>query len=170
MSKIGFGGGCHWCTEAVFQSLIGIDKVEQGWIASNGNNFSFSEGVLIHFDNNIIDLRLLITIHLYTHSSMVNHAMRNKYRSAIYTFDHDQNLESQEIINDLQDEFDKPIITKVLPFCDFKLNDISYQDYYQKHVGNQFCERYINPKFNLIMTKFSKHVNSESINIKEFEL
>ena len=87
MSKVGFGGGCHWCTEAVFQSLIGIDKVEQGWIASNGKYFNFSEGVIIHFDNNIIDLRLLITIHLYTHSSMANHAMRNKYRSAIYTFD-----------------------------------------------------------------------------------
>jgi peptide-methionine (S)-S-oxide reductase len=31
--KIGFGGGCHWCTESVFQALKGVQKVEQGWFA-----------------------------------------------------------------------------------------------------------------------------------------
>jgi peptide-methionine (S)-S-oxide reductase len=35
INRIGFGGGCHWCTEAVFQSLIGVEKVEQGFIASD---------------------------------------------------------------------------------------------------------------------------------------
>ena len=41
--KIGFGGGCHWCTEAVFQSLKGVAKVQQGWIASTEENMSYPE-------------------------------------------------------------------------------------------------------------------------------
>lgn len=56
LKKIGFGGGCHWCTEAVFQSLKGVELVEQGWIASIEPYSSFSEGVVVHFNLEQIDL------------------------------------------------------------------------------------------------------------------
>jgi peptide-methionine (S)-S-oxide reductase len=58
--KIGFGGGCHWCTESVFQSLKGVQKVEQGWIASTNENDSFSEAVLVYFDETTIDIKVLL--------------------------------------------------------------------------------------------------------------
>jgi peptide-methionine (S)-S-oxide reductase len=46
-SKIGLGGGCHWCTEGVFASLIGVTKVAQGWIAPDGKQSNFSEAVVL---------------------------------------------------------------------------------------------------------------------------
>jgi len=51
VKKIGFGGGCHWCTEAVFQSLRGVLFVEQGYIASTEPNSSFSEAVIVSYDS-----------------------------------------------------------------------------------------------------------------------
>ncbi|MEM9546265.1 MAG: peptide-methionine (S)-S-oxide reductase [Bacteroidota bacterium] len=80
--KVGFGGGCHWCTEAVFQSLNGVTEVEQGWIASKEAPL-LSEAVIVHYDEKIIDLTILIEIHLRTHSATSSHSMRSKYRSAI---------------------------------------------------------------------------------------
>ena len=86
ISKIGFGGGCHWCTEAVFQSLKGVAKVEQGWIASFDEYDSFSEAVIVYYNETVISLETLIDVHLYTHRSNSDHSMRKKYRSAVYTF------------------------------------------------------------------------------------
>ena len=90
MDKIGFGGGCHWCTEGVFQSLIGVNHVDQGWISSEVPNDNYSEGVIVNFDPQVISLHVLVEIHLLTHSSTSNHSMRDKYRSAVYTYDQSQ--------------------------------------------------------------------------------
>lgn len=161
MEKVGFGGGCHWCTEAVFQTLKGVEKVEQGWIASEGKNDSFSEGVIVHFDKSKISLDILIAIHLYTHSCTSEHSMRKKYRSAVYTFSKMQTEDVQNIIEQFQPEFDKTIITQVLPFVAFKENKEQYQNYYLKNSENQFCKTYINPKFRLLMRQFSKQVDKD---------
>ncbi|MDP5231207.1 MAG: peptide-methionine (S)-S-oxide reductase, partial [Cellulophaga sp.] len=95
IEEIGFGGGCHWCTEAVFQNLKGISNVSQGWIASDKNNTAFSEAVIVEFDSHKIDLKTLIQIHLQTHKSTSNHSMRKKYRSAVYTFSEDQQKQAK---------------------------------------------------------------------------
>ena len=87
ISKVGFGGGCHWCTEAVFQQIRGVSKVDQGWIASVVPHDTFSEAVIVHFDPRIIKLDQLIEIHLKTHSCTSSHPMRSKYRSAVYYFE-----------------------------------------------------------------------------------
>ena len=84
MHKIGFGGGCHWCTEAVFQFLKGVTKVDQGWISSKEPNAYFSEAILLEYNPQLISLETLVSIHLHTHSSTANHSMRVKYRSAVY--------------------------------------------------------------------------------------
>lgn len=112
-SKIGLGGGCHWCTEGVFESLIGIQAVNQGWIASIDNKVEFSEAIEVYFDQSIISLKTLIEIHLHTHASTSNHTMRKKYRSAIYTYNNVQNQEVNKVLDSLKSDFDKPIITQI---------------------------------------------------------
>ena len=157
LTKIAFGGGCYWCTEAVFQSLIGVEKVAQGFICSEGKNNAPSEAVIVYF-NEKISLKLLIEIHLHTHKSTVKHSMRNKYRSAIYYFTEEQEKESQHILTTLQIDFDTQIITQILPFKDFKPSIEASQNYYIRNSQKPFCKKYIHPKLDLLLREFSSHV------------
>ncbi|RDI10405.1 peptide-methionine (S)-S-oxide reductase [Flavobacterium sp. AG291] len=161
--KAGFGGGCHWCTEAVFSSLQGVKSVKQGWIGSTGNNSYFSEGVIIEFDESVISFEILIAIHLYTHSSTSQHSMRGKYRSAVYVFD-DRDAEiAMQTMDTLQSEFNEPFVTKVLPFKEFSLSRDELLDYYFSNPQKPFCERYITPKLKLIMERFSNVANNDKL-------
>ncbi|PZW42573.1 peptide-methionine (S)-S-oxide reductase [Mesonia algae] len=143
--KIAFGGGCHWCTEAVFQALKGVDKVEQGFVASKGTNDYFSEAVIVHFSPHIISIEQLIEVHLTTHKSESKHSMRHKYRSAIYTFDSLQEKEAKRCLSNFKKQNPK-IITEVLPFSSFRPSREEIQNYYLKNPQKPFCQRYISPK------------------------
>ena len=167
IQKIGFGGGCNWCTEAVCQSLIGIQKVEQGFISSEEEYNTYSEAVIVHFNPEEISLRNLIEIHLSTHKSTSEHSMRSKYRSAIYFFDKIQQTNSEAFLEELQTEFEKTLITKVLPFNSFKESDQMFQNYYYKNPEKPFCETHIDPKLSILMTQFRRSVNLEKLNSKE---
>jgi peptide-methionine (S)-S-oxide reductase len=158
ISKVGFGGGCHWCTESVFQSVIGVRKVEQGWIASINKNDTFSEAVIVHFDTVFINLSVLIEIHLNTHSSTSSHSMRTKYRSAVYTFGETQFTAAVEIIADFQEAFNNQLITEVQPFKYFKPSPTQFQNYYLKNPEKPFCTKYIIPKLKLLENRFPENV------------
>ncbi|MEO2053094.1 MAG: peptide-methionine (S)-S-oxide reductase [Allomuricauda sp.] len=163
LHNIAFGGSCHWCTEAIFQSLLGVKKVEQGWISSTGENQSFSEGVIVYFDSDIIHVDILIEVHLYTHSCTSNHSFRTRYRSAVYTFSEHQSEKVVQIIARIQNDFDKPIITEVIPFVSFRKNSEIYQNYYFDNPNKQFCKTFIEPKLKLLMDEFSVHTNQEKL-------
>ena len=162
-TKIALGGGCHWCTEAVFQSLIGVHKVEQGFVASTDENTSFSEAVIVHFSPVAISLQTLIEIHLHTHKSTSAHSMRVKYRSAIYYFSDEQKTKAESILNTFQIEFKNKLITKVYPFSEFKASREAIQNYYLKNPEKPFCQRFINPKLKRLRDTFSHHLNTEYI-------
>lgn len=155
--RVGLGGGCHWCTEAVFQSLRGVERVEQGFIRSMTPQDAWSEAVIVHFDPAIIDLDTLIEVHVRTHAATKRHSMRHKYRSAVYAFDDDQAQAARQAMARLQTEFDHRLITQVLPFAGFRASDERYQDYYRKHSGSVFCQRYIDPKLDRIRRDFAQH-------------
>jgi len=155
--KVGFGGGCHWCTEGIYLQLRGVREVKQGWIRSNGDNSSFSEAVVVDFDEQQISLETLCHVHFLTHSSTVNHKLRDKYRSAIYFNSQDQ-VEALEIIRSAYNEANRVnLITKILCLEEFKINIEKYQNYYGKNHGSPFCERYIEPKLEIILLKYGEN-------------
>ena len=160
--KIGFGGGCHWCTEAVFQSVKGVEVVDQGWIKSKPPQDNWSEAVIVHFDDSEIPLQILIEIHMLTHSSSSMHGLREKYRSAIYPFSNAQKHYCARIINQLQLEENEKYITQVLPYVDFKLNQEEFLNYFATRKDAPFCETYIRPKLRMLLKKYGPLIKDVS--------
>ena len=165
MIKIGLGGGCHWCTEGVFQSILGVKRVDQGWISSQGSDTSFSEGIVVRFDPVLISLETIIEIHLITHSSQSDHGMRSKYRSAVYTFNDQQTQNVKEILFSLQEKSSRNYITQVLNFSKFKLNDEHYLDYYYKNPKAPFCQRYVVPKLKKLYKTHESNIDSLKVGL-----
>ena len=157
--RIAFGGGCHWCTEAVFQSLRGVSQVDQGFVASTGSNSAFSEAVIVHFDDEVISLKDFIEIHLHTHASTSDHVMRVKYRSAIYTFCDHQAQKAALILESFQSDFEEKLVTEVLLFEEFRASEEQYVNYYYADPERPFCRKYIRPKLEKIHIKFPDKIN-----------
>ncbi len=163
MMKIAVGGGCHWCTEAVFLVLKGVHKVEQGWIASEGEAESFSEGVILEFDAEVISLQELIQVHLLTHASQSEHFRRKLYRSAVYFFEPLDSGEITEALRTSEAEFRSPLVTQVLPFRDFKPSHDEIVNYYFKNPQKPFCGRYIDPKLRMLLERFPELVDGRKL-------
>ena len=158
LQQVGFGGGCHWCTEAVFASLKGITEVQLGWIASVKPYNNFSEAVLVKYDASVISLGTLMQVHVSTHAATSEHSMRHKYRSAVYYFNDGDKLRAEQILMQLNTLFNKPLITLLLPFVNFKLNTENYLQYYHSNPGKPFCKVYIKPKLDLLKVRFRKQL------------
>ena len=160
LRRIGFGGGCHWCTEAVFASLRGVERVEQGFICAEAPDDSFSEGVVVTFRPDEISLGDLSEIHLRTHSCASNHAMRGKYRSAIYAMNEVQARAARKVLTELAPEFGAFLVTRVLRFRAFRASDERFQRYAEKNAGGPFCTTYIDPKLALIRREYGRFMRS----------
>ena len=159
--EAGFGGGCHWCTEAVFRSLRGVQTVRQGFIASDPPHDSFSEAVAVAWDPDEITLEDLIAVHLATHASTSAHKMRGKYRSAVYAQSDAIADDARQILARLEDEAGQSFVTAVLPFRTFKASDPRFHDYYSRNRQGPFCESYIEPKLALLRKRFARLQKAE---------
>lgn len=150
MERIGLGGGCHWCTEAMFQSLIGVIHVEQGFIAAPAPDDSLSEAVIVSFDPAAIALADLIGVHLATHSSTSAHALRSRYRSAIYAFAAAQGQRAQSALDRHASQTGLRFVTQVLDFGRFAPSAPRYHNYYASNPARPFCQTHIDPKLALL--------------------
>ena len=150
IQSIGLGGGCHWCTEAVFQQLKGISNVRQGYIKSTAPNDTWSEAILLDYDVESIDFTQLIEVHLETHASTIQHQRRQEYRSAIYYFNDNQRDKIDVVMSSLSRKRNKSYITQILSFEEFKESRESIRDYYRTRPDAPFCKRYIEPKLELV--------------------
>ena len=169
-NELGFGGGCHWCTEAVFASLRGVLQVQQGFIRSHAPHDSYSEAVLVNFDSSVVSLDTLIEIHLRTHASSSSHSMREKYRSAVYVHDDRQSQYCKSAIASLQQSFEKPLITRVLQIEGFTLSEDRYRNYYATNPDRPFCATRIEPKLAMLRRDFSEYcLQQPGLAIKHFD-
>ncbi len=148
--RIGFGGGCHWCTEAVFQRLRGVVHVQQGWASGIDDPARFSESVIVQFDPEITSILELVTVHQHTHSCTSAHALRGRYRSAVYV---DVDAQAPAVLSAIalnQPEFDAPIRTEVIRLGGFRENVERYRNYYRSNPERPFCRRFIEPKLAVV--------------------
>lgn len=153
--KIGFGGGCHWCTEAVFQALRGVVDVKQGFVQSDTPDDTWSEAVVLEFDPSIVSIESLVSVHLATHASTSDHKLRGKYRSAVYTFSSEQRELARAAIAKAEQETGLEFVTRVLSYRGFKPSDERFHDYYKTAPDRPFCQTYIDPKLARLRANFS---------------
>ena len=140
-----FGGGCHWCTEAVFQHVAGVTRVEQGFACGPAPYDAPSEAARVAWNPRATDLSALIGVHLDTHAAGAAHAMRAKYRSAIYVTDEAQAAAARSVL-DAQAQRRGTLVTQVLPLRRFSLSPERYRDYYRRRPDAPFCRTHIAPK------------------------
>ena len=159
--KVGFGGGCHWCTEAVFQALRGVEDVAQGFVRSVPPDDGWSEAVLVTLDPDAIDLATLVEIHLRTHASTSAHKMRGKYRSVVYAMGMAQSAALERVLAEMQGMFEAPLVTRVLPFEGFKPSDARFHDYYRSDPSRPFCRTYIDPKLAMLRKVYSEQLSDQ---------
>ena len=153
LKTITLGGGCHWCTEAVFDHLRGVGSVEQGFARSDPPADTWSEAARVAFDPATLPLPVLLDIHLRTHASTSDHSMRGKYRSAVYV--EGDPHEAKAALAQLQSGFDAPLVTQVLPLREFRLNDARFLAYYRTDPGRPFCRTHIDPKLALLRERYA---------------
>jgi peptide-methionine (S)-S-oxide reductase len=162
-----FGGGCFWCTEAVFEELAGVEDVVSGYAGGDGpatykevcsGTTGHAEVVRITFDPKVVSYRELLTVFFATHDpTTLNRQgadVGTQYRSVVFYADEEQKQAAEEVIARLTAEkvFGDPIVTEVSPLPTFHLAEDYHQDYYANNANQGYCQVVINPK----LAKFRK--------------
>lgn len=174
-----FGGGCFWCTEAVYQQLHGVVKVVPGY--SDGHiqhpkyeqvcagNTGHAEVIRIEFDPAQISYHDLLTVFFAIHDPTTVNRQGNdsgtQYRSIILYTTEDQKLEAEQYTAYLQntEEFkDYPIVTQIKPLKDFYEAEDYHHEYYNNNITQPYCQIVINPKLKKLKDRFHQLLNKDS--------
>jgi len=163
-----FGAGCFWCTEAVFQRVNGVIKVESGYSGGTVSNPTYeavctgktghAEVTQITFDDKIISYTELLKIFFKTHDpTTLNRQgadVGTQYRSVIFYHDDDQKKIADKIKHELETAkiWDAPIVTEISKFSKFYKAEDYHQNYYNNNSNQPYCSFVITPK----IEKFEK--------------
>lgn len=154
------GGGCFWCTEAVFQQIRGIIKVESGYSGGQVHQPTYeqictgktghAEVVRLAFDPAVISytdiLEIFFTIHDPTTLNRQGADSGTQYRSVIFYHDDAQKSDAQEVIKKMAAIWDDPIVTELSPAPQFYLAEAYHQNYYRQHPEQGYCSFVVAPK------------------------
>jgi peptide-methionine (S)-S-oxide reductase len=162
METVALGGGCFWCTEAVFQQIRGVEKVEPGYAGGTVPNPSYeqvstgttghAEVAQVTFDPDAISFKEVLEIFFGTHDPTQLNRQGNdvgtQYRSLILYHTEEQKAVAEQVIAELEAEkiYDRPIVTKVEPLKEFYPAEAYHKDYFKKHPKQAYCQAVIAPK------------------------
>ncbi|HEY0907889.1 MAG TPA: peptide-methionine (S)-S-oxide reductase MsrA [Candidatus Paceibacterota bacterium] len=173
-----FGGGCFWCTEAVFNMLKGVSKVVPGYSGGakpnpiyeevcNGNT-GHVEVVRVEYDPALIDYSDLLTVFFGSHDPTTKDRQGNdvgtQYRSVIFYTTPEQKVAAEKFIADINASSanGKPIVTVVEPLANFYEAENYHHDYFARNPQNPYCEVIINPKLAKVEKQFYALVKDDA--------
>lgn len=156
------GGGCFWCTEAVFSELSGVEKVESGYSGGSVPNPTYeqvctgttghAEVVQVTFDPSVISfkeiLQIFFTMHDPTTLNRQGADVGTQYRSVIFCHDEQQKEIADQVIKEVEASkiWDGHIVTGVEPFASFYKAEEHHQEYYRNNQYQPYCQIVIAPK------------------------
>lgn len=170
--KAVFGGGCFWCTEAIFPQLKGVKKVTPGYAGGETENPNYesvcsgntghAEVIEIEFDPNIISYKELLEIFFNTHDPTTLNRQGNdagtQYRSIILYSSEKQKREAEDLISKIGPEFKNPIVTEVKKLDKFYPAEEYHREYFKKNPDKAYCQFVISPKVKKFLSEYSKKI------------
>ncbi|SHG50541.1 peptide-methionine (S)-S-oxide reductase MsrA [Winogradskyella jejuensis] len=155
------GGGCFWCTEAVFQEVKGVEKVVSGYSGGNvpghptyreicSGLTGHAEVIQITFDANVISYEDILVIFMTTHDpTTLNRQGADRgtqYRSVIFYHDENQKEIAEVVCKEIAPYYENPIVTEISPLDKFYEAEKEHQDFYRNNPNYGYCNFVIDPK------------------------
>ena len=173
---ITLGGGCFWCTEAVFVKVRGVTDVESGYSNGQASRPSYedvcsgrtgsNEVVKLTYDPTDISLKEILEIFFVVHDATTLNRQGNdagtQYRSGIYYSTDEQKQVADDMIRQMSQDkvFDKPIVTEVLPLANYWPAEAYHQDYFENNPNQGYCVAVAGPKVAKFRKTFASRVKA----------
>lgn len=170
------GGGCFWCTEAVFTELRGVERVDSGYAGGTTPNPTYeqvctgrtghAEVVQVTFDPGVLSFHDLLvvffTVHDPTTLNRQGADVGTQYRSVVFYRDEAQKTTTERVIRELEQEklWRKKIVTEVVPFSAFYLAEEYHRDYFARNPTGGYCQFVVAPKVAKFRSKFADRLKS----------
>jgi peptide-methionine (S)-S-oxide reductase len=172
---ITLGGGCFWCTEAVYVRVRGVLDVESGYCNGHVQRPSYeqvcsgttghNEVVRLTFDPAQISLQQILAIFFAIHDPTTLNRQGNdvgtQYRSGIYFSSPEQAQAAGLVMAQIKADnlFDAPLVTEVLPLANYWAAEDYHQDYYEQHPNQGYCSFVVGPKVAKFRKQFANLLN-----------
>ncbi|MBX3048115.1 MAG: peptide-methionine (S)-S-oxide reductase MsrA [Anaerolineales bacterium] len=165
-----FAGGCFWCTEAAFQPLRGVQRVQPGYAGGQQPHPTYeqvctgrtghAEVVQVDYDPEQISyhdlLNVFFTVHDPTTLNRQGNDIGTQYRSAIFYLDQAQKAEAEGFITELNAELGGGIVTELTPLDIFHVAEEYHHDYFKKNPGSGYCQAVIPPKLAKLRKQYAE--------------
>lgn len=154
------GGGCFWCTEAIYADLRGVLSVKPAYTGGRTEHPTYedvctgttghAEIIDIEFDPAVISYRTLLEIFFATHNPTTLNRQGNdigtQYRSAVFVLSDEQADVARDVRTEAQDMWDDPIVTEIVPAGTVYAAESYHEDYFANNPNQPYCAAVINPK------------------------